>query len=96
MTLLGAERVRSLALTISIGAEFGRCGRVTAPIVLWVGVALLLAGAWRSPSIDALPAAPAAAVLLAEGTLWVVFLLRRSLRRGSVASPPLANDPSAR
>lgn len=94
--LLAVLGLGALGGVFRIGAEFGRCGRVTAPIVLWVGVALLLAGAWRSPSIDALPAAPAAAVLLAEGTLWVVFLLRRSLRRGSVASPPLASDPSAR
>lgn len=60
-----------------IGSEFGRRGRVTATVVLWVGLALMLAGARQSPPVDALPAAPAAAVVLGEGSLWAVFLLRR-------------------
>jgi hypothetical protein len=77
-TLLWALLVLgALGGVFRIGTEFGRRGRVTATVVLWVGVALMLAGARQSPPVDALPAAPAAAVVLGEGTLWAVFLLRR-------------------
>lgn len=64
-----------------IGVGFGRSGRISAVVVLWIGVGLVLAGAVRSPSVDALQAAPAAAVVLGEGSLWAVFVLRRLLRR---------------
>lgn len=72
-----------------IGTEFGRRGRVTATVVLWVGVALMLAGARQSPPVDALPAAPAAAVVLGEGSLWALFLLRRLALRLSGRRPAL-------
>lgn len=64
-----------------IGTEFGRRGRVTATVVLWVGVALMLASTRQSAAVDVLPAAPAAAVVLAEGALWAVFLVRRLAQR---------------
>ena len=88
LLLLGA-----LGGVFRIGTEFGRRGRVTATVVLWVGVALMLAGARQSPPVDALPAAPAAAVVLGEGSLWAVFLLRRLALRlsGKRPAPPLGS-----
>lgn len=91
LLLLGA-----LGGVFRIGTEFGRRGRVSATVVLWVGVALMLAGARHSPPVDALPAAPAAAVVLGEGALWAVFLLRRFAQRLAAGKPPVVPLGSAR
>ncbi|MCB9877062.1 MAG: hypothetical protein H6835_05615 [Planctomycetes bacterium] len=67
-----------------VGLRFGRRGRVGADLVLFVWCALFLVPALREDGRDALPMAPAMAVLLSEGLralLVGALLLRRRWRR---------------
>jgi hypothetical protein len=69
-TLLGGGAV---AAVLRVGLRLGRGGRIGAEVVLLVYGALGLAAAWGAPpGADPLPAAPALAIVLAEGLRLVL------------------------
>jgi len=65
-----------------LGMALGQRSSLAPALVLWTGVLLCLLGGLADPGTDRLPQAPAAAIVLAEGCLWAVFLLRRLRRVG--------------
>lgn len=78
-TLLG---IGALAAVLRIGLRFGRGGRIGAEVVLLVYCALeLTAAAGAPPAADRLPAAPALAIVLAEGVRFALAALRVGWRR---------------
>jgi hypothetical protein len=63
----------AVAAVLRIGLRFGRGGRIGAELVLLVYWALELAAALGAPpDVDRLPAAPALAIVLAEGARVLV------------------------
>jgi hypothetical protein len=72
----------ALRLLVSAGLHIGRRRRVTADAVLLISVvALILQRLLGEQTTDALPAAPALAVLMAEGTALALLLGRTWLAR---------------
>jgi hypothetical protein len=66
--LVGLLLLGAMAAVLRIGLRFGRGGHIGAELVLFVYCALELAAAIGAPPhVDRLPAAPALAVVLAEG-----------------------------
>lgn len=65
-----------------LGMALGQRSSLAPALVLWTAVLLSLLGGLAEPGADRLPLAPAAAIVLAEGCLWAVFLLRRLRRLG--------------
>lgn len=63
-----------------LGVALGQRSSLAPALVLWTGVLLALLGGLTEANADRLPQAPAAAIVLAEGCLWAVFLLRRRWR----------------
>lgn len=76
LAALGAAR-----LVLRTGQRFGRRGRLASDLLLFVHVAAMTAwAASRGDGLDALPAAPSLALLLADGTVYA-FLLLSTRRR---------------
>lgn len=65
-----------------LGVALGQRSSLAPALVLWSAVLLALLGGLADASADRLPQAPAAAIVLAEGCLWAVFLLRCWWRSG--------------
>lgn len=68
-----------------LGMALGQRSSLAPALVVWTGVLLTLLGGLADPNADRLPQAPAAAIVLAEGCLWAVFLSRRAWRWGRQA-----------
>lgn len=65
-----------------LGLALGQRSSLAPALVVWTGVLLALLGGLADPNADRLPQVPAAAIVLAEGCLWAVFLMRRAWRSG--------------
>lgn len=76
-----------LAALLRTGLRFGRRGRVAADLVLFVHCAVLGAAALGGPGRDELPLAGPTAVVLAEGTLALGWLVRRAAVGRATAGP---------